>query len=82
MDIDTFSFATQQVRSPVPSGHDGLAVARRGRARTKKVIARANIMIGRAKKTVWKVELRSVQLQNLAASLHLLYIFKAVKYVI
>jgi hypothetical protein len=86
MDIVTASVESQQVREPVLAAHDGgapppgraMAVARRGRARRDKEMARANILnYLSTEETVWKVELRFVQLQNLSAALHLLYIFKA-----
>ena len=53
MDIVTDCFELQQVRSPVPAAHVGagggslgtaMAVARRGRARMEKEMARANIL--------------------------------------
>jgi hypothetical protein len=56
MDIVTDSLEVQQVRAPVVAAHDGdppggglppgraMAVARRGRARTEKEMARANIL--------------------------------------
>ena len=89
MDIVTFKVWSQHWRVPVPAAHVGggpppgraLAVARRGRARAEREIARENIILiylWRGE-TVWKVELRFVQLQNQPAALHLLYIFKAAK---
>ena len=86
MDIVTGSEDSQQLTLPVlqsgppPPPGRAWALARRGRARTEREMARANILNYLwSGETVWKVELRFVRLQNLSAALHLLYIFKAAK---